>query len=207
MQARQILRAAVLSATLAFVAVPASAQAPGGPVRGAGLDDARLSARVALPSLPRASGSAGGVPVIDPSGQLARQVELSKPHLYRSVPLSALMGLGGAMLGYGAGFILLDCSDEGSDCAHGPDNAEYYTAATGLALGAATGAHLGGRRGDSRGDSRGSFGLTLLGAAIGALPLVIVNEFGDLDTASALSLATAPAGAVLVDYLARRPRN
>jgi len=203
MQARQIVRAAVLSAALAFVAARASAQAAGGPVRGARLDDARLSARVALPTVSGASGSAGGVLVIDPSGQLARQVELSKPHLYRSVPLSALMGLGGAMLGYGAGFILLDCSDEDSGCAHGPDNAEYYTAATGLALGAATGAHLGGRRGDSR----GSFGLTLLGAAIGALPLVIVNEFGDLDTASALSLATAPAGAALVDYLARRPRH
>jgi hypothetical protein len=203
MHARQLLCAAVLSAALAFGAVPAFAQAGAGPVRGAGLDAARLPARVALLRPPNEPASATVVLAADPSGQLARQVRLSEPHLYRSVPLSALLGLGGAVLGYGAGFILLNCSDEGSDCAHGPDNAEYYTSAAGLALGAAAGAHLGGLRRDSR----GSFALTLLGAALGALPLVIVNKSGDLDTASALGLAAAPAGAVLVDYLVRRPRG
>lgn len=203
MHVRPILRSALLSAALAFSAAPAFAQAAVGPVRDAGLDAARLPTRGALLRLPGAPASARVVLAIDPSSELARQVQLSRPHLYRSVPLSALMGAAGGVLGYGLGFVLLDCSDEGSECNHGPDNAEYYTAAAGLALGAAAGAHFGGLRRDSQ----GSLGLTLLGAAIGALPLVIVNKEGDLDTASALSLATAPAGAVLVDYLARRPRR
>lgn len=201
MHARQILRAAALAATLASGAAPALAQTAAGPVRADGMDAARLPTRVAVLRLPGARAQTAWV--IDPSSQLALQAGLSRPHVYKSAPLSALMGVGGAILGYGLGFVLLDCSDEGSDCNQGPDNAEYYTAATGLALGSAVGAHLGGMRRDSR----GSLGLTLLGAVAGALPLVFVNKEGELDTASALSLAAAPAGAVLVDYLARRPRH
>jgi hypothetical protein len=201
MHARQILGAAALAAALASGAAPALAQAATGPVRADGMDAARLSAQLAPLRLPGASAS--GTWETAPSTQLVRQAGLSRPHVYKSAPLSALMGVGGAVLGYGLGFVLLDCSDEGSECNQGPDNAEYYTAATGLALGSAIGAHVGGLRRDSR----GSFALTLLGAVAGALPLVLVNKEGELDTASALSLAAAPAGAVLVDYLARRPRH
>ncbi|HEU4560408.1 MAG TPA: hypothetical protein VFS20_21335, partial [Longimicrobium sp.] len=142
-------------------------------------------------------------PAIDPASSFAQQVPASKPHLYQSIPLSALLGLGGSVVGYGAGFILLDCSDEGPTCARGFDNAEYVTAAAGLALGATAGAHIGGKRRDSK----GSFATTLLGAAVGALPVVFVDKEGEVGTASKLSLVLAPAGAVLMDYLVRRPRG
>jgi hypothetical protein len=123
--------------------------------------------------------------------------------VYASAPLSAVMGFAGGALGYAAGLQLLGCSDEGTHCQHGPDNAEYYTAAGGLAIGAAAGAHLGGLRRNSK----GSLPLTLLGAAAGTLPLVFVNKEGELDTASAVSIAAAPLGAVLVDYFARKRRG
>ncbi|HYH78191.1 MAG TPA: hypothetical protein VEX86_00290 [Longimicrobium sp.] len=165
-------------------------------MRIAELGAARLPARVALPL-------AAGVVPADPIGQPDFQEPLSKPHLYQSVPLSALLGTAGGVLGFGLGFVLLNCSDEGRDCASGPDNAEYLAGATGLALGAATGAHFGGLRRDSK----GHYGLTLLGAAVGTLPLVFVNKEGDVSAAALVSLAAAPAGAALVDHLARRPRR
>jgi len=198
MQLRHTILAAALAA--AFTAAPASAQAPAGPVREAGFDAAQLSA----PRVPEpAAYTPAGTISIDVTQALAAQVQLSKPHLYASAPLSAVMGFAGGAIGYAAGFVLLDCSDEGRSCTHGPDNAEYITAATGLALGAAAGAHLGGRRADSK----GSLGYTLLGAAAGALPLVFVNTEGELDAASAVGIVTAPLGAVLADYFIRRPRR
>jgi len=202
MRSLSFSRAAVLAAAFALSAATVRAQSAAGPVRDASLDAARMPARVALVRATDAPAFADAGPV-DPAGGLARQVELSKPHLYASIPLSALMGVAGAVLGYGAGFVLLDCDDESSTCNQGPDNAEYYTAAAGLVLGAATGAHVGGLRRDSR----GSVGLTLLGATAGALPLVLASKEGDADVASLVSLAAAPAGAVLVDYLVRRPRH
>jgi hypothetical protein len=201
MQTSHSIRAAIMAAVLALAAAPAIAQSPAGPVRDPSLDDAHLAARVMRVRV--ADAPADAPPAADPTGEFARQAQLSRPHLYASIPLSALLGLGGAVLGYGAGFVLLDCSDEGSDCGNGPDNAEYATAAAGLALGAAAGGHFGGLRRDSK----GSLGLTLLGAFAGTLPLILAPKEGDADAASLVSLAAAPAGAVLVDYLVRRPRH
>lgn len=201
MQTSNSLRAAILAAAFALAAAPAIAQSAAGPVRDPSPGDARLAGRVVR--VRGADSPSPALPAVDATGDFARQVQPSRPHLYASMPLSALLGLGGAVLGYGAGFVLLDCSDEGSTCNNGPDNAEYLTAATGLALGAATGAHFGGLRRDSR----GSLGLTLLGAFAGTLPLILAPKAGDVDTASLVSLAAAPAGAVLVDYAARRPRH
>lgn len=202
MHSISIRRAATIAAAFVLTAATARAQAATGPVRFAALDDARLPPRVVRLRMD-AGTSADVAPAIDPGSELARQVDLSKPHLYASIPLSALMGFAGGVLGYGAGFVLLDCSDEGSTCENGPDNAEYFTAAAGIALGAGMGAHFGGRRRDSR----GSLGLTLLGAAAGTLPLVLASREGDVDGPTLVSLAAAPAGAVLVDYLVRRPRH
>ncbi|HET7463645.1 MAG TPA: hypothetical protein VFJ82_20490 [Longimicrobium sp.] len=203
MRSSSIRRAAFAAAACVFAAATARAQSAPGPVRDASLDGARMPVRVVLVRVADAPVSGAAVTMIDPSGEFARQVELSRPHLYASIPLSALLGVAGSVLGYGVGFVLLDCDDESPSCGQGPDNAEYFTAAAGLALGAAAGAHLGGLRRDSR----GSLGLTLLGAAAGALPMVLVSREGDADTASLVSLAAAPAGAVLVDYLVRRPRH
>ena len=201
MNSSSSIRIALAAAVVACAAAPALAQAPGGPLRDAALDASRLPAKVAL--APATGGAAAlAAPAIDATGAFALQVPASKPHLYQSAPLSALLGVAGGVLGLGVGAVLLDCSDEGTDCRTGFDNAEYYTTAAGLALGAATGAHYGGRRRDSR----GSRGMALLGAAVGALPMVFVNSQGEGGTAQWVSLATAPAGAVLADYLVRKPR-
>ena len=195
-------RAMTIAAAAALSTATARAQSPAGPVRDASLDAARIPLRAALVRVAGSPVSADAMP-LDPTAELARRVQPSKPHLYTSIPLSALLAFGGGVVGYGAGFVLLDCSDESPTCNHGPDNAEYFTAAAGVALGAATGAHLGGLRRDSR----GSLGYTLLGAAAGALPLILAPKEGDVEVASLVSLAAAPAGAVLVDYLVRRPRH
>lgn len=196
------IRIALAAAVLACAAAPAFAQAPAGPLRDAALDASRLPASTAL--APATGGAASfAAPAIDVSGAFAQQVPASKPHVYQSAPLSALLGIAGGVLGLGVGAVILDCSDEGIDCATGFNNAEYYTTAAGLALGAATGAHYGGRRRDSK----GSWGMALLGAAVGALPMVFVNSEGEGGTAQWVSLATAPAGAVLADYLVRKPRG
>jgi hypothetical protein len=196
------IRIALAAAVLACAAAPALAQAPGGPLRDAALDASRLPTGAAL--APATGGAAAfAAPAIDVSGAFALRVPASKPHVYQSAPLSALLGVAGGVLGLGAGLVLLDCSDEGTHCGQGFDNAEYFTTAAGLALGAATGAHFGGRRRDSR----GSWGMALLGAAVGALPMVFVSSEGEGGTAQWVSLATAPAGAVLADYLVRKPRG
>jgi hypothetical protein len=203
MHIRSISRAAMAAAALVLSAATARAQSAAGPVREASLVEARIPVRVALVRVADTPGSAYAAQAIDPASQPLWQTELSKPHLYASVPLSALMGFAGGVLGYGLGFVLLDCSDEGSDCAQGPDNAEYFTAAAGITLGAGMGAHFGGLRRDSQ----GSLGLTLLGAAAGALPLLLAPKEGDVDGPTLVTLAAAPAGAVLVDSLVRRPRH
>jgi hypothetical protein len=134
---------------------------------------------------------------------LPGSAELSPPHLYRSVPLAALLGVGGMVVGYGAGLVVFDCQDEAPQCAHGPDDFEYTLAWAGGALGAATGAHLGGKTSDSQ----GSFWATLGGAAIGALPVLLAPKDDDQTGAYIGSAVGATAGAVLVDYLVRRPRG
>lgn len=200
MHSSSSIRIALAAAVLACA--PALAQAPGGPLRAAALDASRLPATAAV--VPATSEApAFAAPAIDVTGAFALQVPASKPHVYQSAPLSTLLGIAGGVLGLGVGAVILDCSDEGTDCATGFDNAEYYTTAAGLALGAATGAHYGGRRRDSR----GSWGMALLGAAVGALPMLFVSSEGEGGTAQWVSLATAPAGAVLADYLVRKPRG
>ncbi|MFL5542987.1 MAG: hypothetical protein ACJ8J0_28670 [Longimicrobiaceae bacterium] len=155
------------------------------------------------PVLPRQEFSRLAAPAVaHPAPLIAGPTELSKPHLYYSVPLSAFFGLGGMLVGYGVGLSALGCEDESPGCGSGPDNSEYATAYLGLALGAATGAHWGGRRHDSI----GSFWATLGGAALGALPLLIAPKDDDQTGAWVGSIAGGTAGAVLVDYLVRRPR-
>jgi len=140
--------------------------------------------------------------VAHPSPLVVGQAELSKPHLYYSVPLSAALGVGGMLVGYAVGLGPFGCEDESPGCAHGPDDLEYTLAYTGLALGAATGAHLGGKTHDSK----GSFWATLGGAALGALPILIAPKDDDQTGAYVGSIVGGTAGAVLVDYLVRRPR-
>jgi hypothetical protein len=79
------------------------------------------------------------------------------------------------------------------------------TTALGLAAGAGLGAHIGGLRHDSH----GSFPAALGGAAIGTIPLLIADKESDssVNTATFVSLASSTAGAVLFDYLVRRPRH
>ena len=112
-------------------------------------------------------------------------------------------GVGGMLVGYAAGLGPFGCEDESRGCETGPDNFEYTLAYTGLALGAATGAHWGGKTHDSK----GSFWATLGGAAVGALPLLIAPKDDDQTGAWVGSIAGGTAGAVLVDYLIRRPRG
>lgn len=166
----------------ALFTIPLAAQGPVAP--------RREFARLAAPT------------VAHPAPLSVGQTELSKPHLYYSVPASAFFALGGMLIGYGAGLGAFGCEDEAPGCDTGPDNFEYTLGYAGLALGAATGAHWGGRRHDSI----GSFWATLGGAAIGALPLLIAPKDDDQTGAYIGSLAGGTAGAVLGDYLARRPR-
>lgn len=200
MRSMPFIYAAMAAAVIALATAPAIAQAPAGPVRNPALDAAQLPSAMTL-----APGFAApyAAPAIDPAGDFAEQVPASKPHLYFSAPLSALMGVAGAVLGYGSGLVLMNCSDEGANCETGPDHGEYYLGATGLALGAASGAHFGGRRRDSV----GNFGSALLGAAVGTLPVVLANKQNDMGSVSLVSLVAAPAGAVLMDYLVRKPRR
>jgi hypothetical protein len=210
MPATRSIRAALASAALVVSASPLAAQVAAGPARTGG-PDAWPFALVPPPAVspppsitrpvraPRAEEQA---PVIDATREFARKVQPSPPHLYASIPLSAVLGLAGSVVGYQAGGYLLGCTDDGPRCSSGIDNGEYYSAALGLAAGSAAGAHLGGLRHDSRGRP----GLTLLGAALGTLPLVFADKAGDPDPAMLASLGLAPVGAVLVDYLARRPR-
>ena len=178
---RRISTTAALVATLTF-AGPLAAQGPVLP--------RQEFARLAAPAVAR------------PAPPVVVQTELSKPHLYYSVPLAAALGFGGMVLGYGAGVVGLDCQDESPGCARGPDDFEYAMAYTGLALGAARGAHLGGKRRDSK----GSFWATVGGAAVGALPILIAPKDDGQTGAYVGSIVGGAAGAVLVDYLVRRPR-
>lgn len=191
------IRIASLAAGLALAcaASPAPAQLPAGPV-------ATAPARLAMAQLPPASAFRG---TPDPARELAAQLELSKPRLYYSIPLSLAFAFAGGAVGYGVGFVGLDCSDESSNCSRGPDNAEYLTMALGLAAGAASGAHIGGRRHDST----GGFLAALGGAAVGTIPLLIADKESDsaVNTGAFVSLASSTAGAVLMDYLVRRPRH
>ncbi|HEU4455722.1 MAG TPA: hypothetical protein VFR81_21845, partial [Longimicrobium sp.] len=155
-----IPRSAILLASLLCLPSLAAAQAPAGPL--------------AAPALPQLA-----APAIAPGGWSAdaaprtlvmeAQEDLPKSHLFYSIPLSALMGVAGTVLGYGSGLVLLNCQDESSNCETGPDNAEYGLAALGLAVGSSAGAHFGGLRATSKGDRW----LTFAAAAAGALPMII----------------------------------
>ena len=180
-----------LLAVLVLAAAPSAAQEARGPI----IPRAELARLAPLQRLDART--------MDPSAGLAEQTELSPPHLYYSVPLAAALGVGGMVVGYGAGLALFECQDEASGCAFGPDDFEYTLAYTGVVLGAATGAHLGGKRRDSK----GSFWATVGGAAIGALPILLAPKDDDQTGAYVGSIVGGTAGAVLVDYLVRRPRR
>ncbi|HEX8907442.1 MAG TPA: hypothetical protein VF771_21495 [Longimicrobiaceae bacterium] len=183
------------AAAIASASAPARAQTPAGPLAPARtLVAAQLRARVLTRTF-----------APDPGRELAARVQPSEPHLYFSIPMSAAFAFAGAAVGYGATFVGLDCSDEGPECGAGPDNGEYAGAYLGMATGAALGAHIGG----TRHDSDGSFWASLGGAALGALPLLLSDKESDNDINSStwLSLGTSTAGAVLMDYLVRRPRH
>jgi len=192
---RLIHSRAALLLVAAVLAAPARAQTAAGPVRTSAM---RVdAARLATPARLRTADA------VDPRAALAESLEPSRPHLYYSAPLSALIGVSGMVLGYGLGFGLFDCEDEAPQCARGPDDFEYTLAYTGLSIGAATGAH----RGGERRDSKGSFWATLGGAAVGALPLLIAAKDDDQTGAYVGSMVGGTAGAGLVDYLVRRPRR
>jgi hypothetical protein len=157
---------------------------------------------VAPPHFARLETPRPTVTPVDPYAGIAVRAEDSRPHLYYSVPLATALGLGGMVLGYGAGLTAFGCEDESAPCAHGPDDFEYTLAYTGLALGAAAGAHLGGKTPDSK----GNFWATLGGAALGALPLLIARKDDDQTGAYLGGMVGATAGAALADYLVRRPR-
>jgi len=188
---RRILSPAVLPllAALLLATAPAAVQTAGGPV----LPRAEFARLSAAPRLDE-RGAADG---------LVKRLQPSPPHLYYSVPLAAALGVGGMVLGYGAGLTVFGCEDESPGCTHGPDDFEYALAYTGLALGAATGAHVGGKTHGSK----GSFWATLGGAAIGALPILLAPKDDDQTGAWVGSMAGATAGAALVDYFVRRPRE
>jgi hypothetical protein len=181
--------ALTLAAALVSAAAPASAQTARGPVV-ARAEFARIAAAPRLDSRAAAAG-------------LAERLQPSPPRLYYSVPLAAVLGVGGMVVGYGAGLALFDCQDEAPGCSIGPADFEYTLAYTGVALGAATGAHLGGKRRDSK----GSFWATVGGAAIGALPILLTPRDDDSTNAYVGSMVGATAGAALADYLVRRPRG
>jgi len=188
-----MIRPLFLSLALSLVAAlaaPAHAQtAVAGPVRIASVD----AARFAMPMVSRSAGA----PLA-----LSGSSDLSPPNLAKSIPLSALLGVGGMIVGYGAGLMVFECQDEASGCAYGPDDFEYTMAYAGAALGAATGAHLGGKTRDSK----GPFWTTLAGAAVGALPILIAPKDDDQTGAYVGTAVGATAGAVLVDYFVRRSR-
>ena len=186
-----IPRSAILLVSVLCLPSLASAQAPSGPL--------------AAPTLPQLAAPAiapGSWPIDDaPTLSMGEQEELPKSHLFYSIPLSALMGVAGTVLGYGSGLVLLDCQDESSNCGSGPDNAEYGLAALGLAVGSAAGAHYGGRRATSKGDRW----LTFAAAAAGALPMII-GSASDNDGLILGTAALSVTAAVVTDHLVRRPR-
>lgn len=186
-----IHRSAIILASLLCLPSLASAQAPAGPLAAPALP------RMAAPAITPAGASIDIPPTLSMEGQ----DELPKSHLFYSIPLSALMGVAGTVLGYGSGLVLLDCQDESSNCGSGPDNAEYGLAALGLALGSAAGAHYGGRRAASKGDRW----LTFAAAAAGALPMII-GSASDNDGLILGTAALSVTAAVATDHLVRRPR-
>jgi hypothetical protein len=187
-----IPRYAILLASLLCLPSLASAQAPAGPLAAPALP------HLAAPAIAPGSWSADVAPR---KMSMGGQEELPKSHLFYSIPLSALMGVAGTVLGYGSGLVLLDCQDESSNCGSGPDNAEYGLAALGLAVGSAAGAHYGGRRATSKGDRW----LTFAAAAAGALPMII-GSASDNDGLILGSAALSVTAAVATDHLVRRPR-
>jgi len=187
-----IPRVSILLALLLCLPSPASAQAPAGPLTAPALP------QLAAPVLAPGSHSADAAPL--PRSMDARE-PLRKSNLLHSTPLSALMAVGGAILGYGSGLVLLNCADESPHCETGPDDAEVGLAALGLALGASTGAHYGGRRAGSK----GARWTTFAAAAAGVLPMLVgnVHEHNELTLVSAGLSITA---AVATDHFVRRPR-
>ena len=135
---------------------------------------------------------------------------LPKGKLYFSIPLSALLGYGGFLSGLYFGYAVLGCSDEGTFCEHAPDNAEFWlSGGLGLIMGSSLGAYLGGLRKESR----GSYLVTLLGATLGYLPILVdqiipggPNE-GSPSALSALGFVGAPICAALANNMIRIRRG
>lgn len=159
-----------------------------------------LTARMALAQC--------GPPVpTNPSGQ--EDGPPSRARLWISLPASAALGMAAGAGGFLLGGNLLGCSDDGPECEHAPDNAEYWIGGgTGLVVGSAVGAYLGGLRSDSR----GRITATLAGAFIGATPLLFDKIFGGYhgEHPSALTyvgIVTTPVGAAFANYLFRVPRG
>jgi hypothetical protein len=117
------------------------------------------------------------------------------------VPLAVLGSVGGSLVGYGGGLVLLGCQDESSSCETGPDNSEWGLSGLLMAVGSAAGAHFGGLRRASKGD----FLYTLLAASAGALPMVIGNP-SDNEPLFLGSVALSTTAAALTDHFVRKPR-
>lgn len=186
-----IPRASILFAALLCLPSLADAQAPAGPLATSALP--RMAAPMLAPS-----GHPAGIARLPLA--MEAQEPLQKSRLHRSIPLAAVLGVGGLVVGYGSGLVLLGCQDESSGCESAPDNSEYALAALGLALGASTGAHHGGRRGRSEGDRW----ITFAAAAAGALP-IILGSASDNDGLILGSTALSITAAVATDHFVRRP--
>ena len=192
------IRSLVLASSAALAAaVPAAGQAAFAPTFGSPLHAVTLAEARLAPVRMAGEREAAFRPTLT-----IEQQGVSKPHLQYSVPLTLLGAFAGGAAGYGAGFVGLDCSDEGADCANGFDNAEYATLYAGAVLGAAAGAHFGGLRKDSA----GNFLATVGGAAVGGIPILLANKEDNLDAPAIGTIVGSAAGAVIVDYLVRHVR-
>jgi hypothetical protein len=166
-----------------------ASSAGGGPHRRPSFENAGLHLAPAVPAPLAATHITVTVPV-------------DHPRLYYSAPLAAFFGVAGMVGGYGLGLGAFGCEDESPGCEHGPDDFEYALGWGGLALGSAFGAHLGG----FTHKSQGSFWASLAGAAVGALPLLLMPKDEDQTGMWIAGMVAAPAGAVTADYLVRSPR-
>ncbi|HEX8695341.1 MAG TPA: hypothetical protein VF746_23215 [Longimicrobium sp.] len=189
------------------------------PARGAAQTGASAAGPLAAPALPRQAPALAWAPALLSDGQgtvegagvvllaetwgedPALQGALPKSHLFYSVPLAVLGSVGGSLVGYGGGLVLLGCQDESSSCETGPDNSEWGLSGLLMAVGSAAGAHFGGLRRASKGD----FLYTLLAASAGALPMVIGNP-SDNEPLFLGSVALSTTAAALTDHFVRKPR-
>jgi hypothetical protein len=187
-----IRRTSILFAALLCLPSLSSAQAPAGPLAAPALP--QLAAPVLAP------GSHATDAALLPLSMEAQE-PLQKSNLLRSVPLSTVMGVGGGLVGFLSGLVLLDCQDGPPECGVGPDDSEIGLLALGLALGASTGAHYGGRRANSKGNRW----LTLAAAAAGTLP-IIIGDVGSNNELTLIGAGLSISAAVATDHFVRRPR-